>query len=176
MFFQNRGKSSKPSRQQELSIRWWEWAFSEPSATNPVLDRTGEFAHRNQPQDVFFLAGTFGTQEMRKCVVPANTEVFFPILNIFGGRFADLSDPFPSPQLKAELDRAPLEIQYIESNPAKVTGVAGNPMEMPGTSVIKSSGYWCHLEAVPAGRHHLSFAGVSQGFGVAVDYDLTVAA
>ncbi|MFB7110646.1 hypothetical protein [Streptomyces sp. NPDC056190] len=51
-----------------LAARWWQWAFSAHDECSPVLDETGEFADWQQPEDVWFLAGTYdGRVERRRC-------------------------------------------------------------------------------------------------------------
>lgn len=50
-----------PLSSEELQGRWWTWASTEPAATNPVADEDGSACGRNQPEDVWFRAGTFGT-------------------------------------------------------------------------------------------------------------------
>src|ERR1700682_1095100 len=40
---------------------WWEWVLSQPFATNPVLDLTGEQCANRQRGQVWFLAGSFGS-------------------------------------------------------------------------------------------------------------------
>jgi hypothetical protein len=59
---------------------WWEWALGIPKATNPLLN--GDCT-QDQPSGVFFLAGNAGGTDVRTCTVPADTPLFFPILNAF---------------------------------------------------------------------------------------------
>jgi hypothetical protein len=44
----------------ELAARWLQWVRSIKPNRSPVSDTTGLFAAEAQPQDVWFLAGTFG--------------------------------------------------------------------------------------------------------------------
>ncbi|WP_406378561.1 hypothetical protein [Streptomyces sp. NBC_01618] len=64
-----------------LAARWWQWALSAPDACSPVLDETGELAGWQQPDDVWFLAGTYGGRVVRRCSIPAGRPVFFPVFN-----------------------------------------------------------------------------------------------
>lgn len=74
------------------AAEWWQWAFGVPAATNPVLDTTGEFCQERQVGDVWFLAGSFGTDPVvRECTVPYGVSLFFPLINT--GWFAFLNDP-----------------------------------------------------------------------------------
>ncbi|MCB5168423.1 hypothetical protein LG634_26815 [Streptomyces bambusae] len=70
-----------------LSGRWWRWADSAPADRCPVRDKTGEHAGWNQPADVWFLAGTYGGHVVRRCTVPSDRPVFFPVLNLQHNRF-----------------------------------------------------------------------------------------
>jgi hypothetical protein len=62
---------------------WWQWAFSIPNDINPVRDLTGENCHQGQQGDVWFLAGGFGSSTIkRKCEIPAEKYIFFPVINM----------------------------------------------------------------------------------------------
>ncbi|MFC9586753.1 hypothetical protein ACFVJ8_28565 [Streptomyces yangpuensis] len=70
-----------------LSGRWWRWALSAPGRRSPVSDTTGEHAGWKQPDDLWFLAGTYGGRVVRRCAVPAGRPLFFPVLNMQHNRF-----------------------------------------------------------------------------------------
>ncbi|GAA2981240.1 hypothetical protein [Streptomyces fulvorobeus] len=65
-----------------LAGRWWKWALSAPDDRCPVQDTTGEHAAWKQPGDLWFLAGTYGGRVVRRCAVPADRRLFFPVLNM----------------------------------------------------------------------------------------------
>jgi hypothetical protein len=67
----------------EWAAAWWQWALSFPTAVNPLLDTTGQFAGLGQSGPVFFLAGDFGGSVERTCTVPAGKALLFPLLNEF---------------------------------------------------------------------------------------------
>jgi hypothetical protein len=71
----------EPDNFGEWADKWSNWAFQFPSATNPILDTTGEFCDQDQSGRVWFLAGSFftGVPIVRECRIPARTYVFFPI-------------------------------------------------------------------------------------------------
>ena len=55
----------------EWSSKWWKWLLSSPSNSNPSTDRTGQYCDMNQNNpNVWFLAGTSGGYEERKCSIP----------------------------------------------------------------------------------------------------------
>ncbi len=59
---------------------WWQWALSEPKATNPVIDPNGADCAEGQSGKVWFLAGS-PTPVTRNCTVPAGKALFFPVIN-----------------------------------------------------------------------------------------------
>ncbi len=97
----------------EWSARWWQYMYSIPAKTNPILDTKGKFCDQSPPPPppppplpppppsslqqagpVFFLAGTAGGDPVtRKCTVPAGKALFFPILNSVWGAAVGDCDP-----------------------------------------------------------------------------------
>jgi hypothetical protein len=76
----------------EWSAAHWQYVFSIPKPTNPLLDETGAKCGLKQSGSVFFLVGTFastvapsgdviGTATRTDCRVPEGKVLFFPILN-----------------------------------------------------------------------------------------------
>jgi hypothetical protein len=68
---------------ERWSAAWSKWMFSIPKNKNPGLDKTGKFSSENQTNTkVWFLAGTFGNQELvrRKVEIPVGRSILFPIL------------------------------------------------------------------------------------------------
>src|SRR3972149_2756089 len=63
----------------EWSARWWQWALSMPVDKNPLLDTAD--CSKGQSGKVWFLAGTFGGSVERKCTMPAEKAILFPIIN-----------------------------------------------------------------------------------------------
>ena len=56
----------------EWSAAWWKWLYSIPKDRNPAADTSGAFCAENQNASgpVWFLAGTFGSKEVRSCTIP----------------------------------------------------------------------------------------------------------
>lgn len=67
----------------QLSVAWQQYTLSQPAATNPLTDQTGQNCAVGQPEhDVFFLVGVFGAgSATRQCSVPAGKALFFPLVN-----------------------------------------------------------------------------------------------
>ncbi|HTF07230.1 MAG TPA: hypothetical protein VK659_03570 [Asanoa sp.] len=156
--------------------RWWEWAASAPEGDDPVSDPSGADCRRNQPGDVWFLAGTFGTSATRRCDAPAGRPVVVPIVNVFGGA-NDCSAFMATAQGSVDLDGSSLPIERIESEPISFVGVGGNAL---GTETERvdavGCGLWATIPALPAGLHQLRVRGGSGDFEVSVDYRLQVLA
>ncbi|MFJ6014102.1 hypothetical protein [Streptomyces sp. NPDC092952] len=77
------GDGWRPTAEEggELAGRWWRWALSAPDDRSPVADTTGEHAAWKQPDDLWFLAGTYGGRVVRRCAIPSDRPAFFPVLN-----------------------------------------------------------------------------------------------
>ena len=84
------GQGAKASgKAGELAADWWQWALSEPTATNPLV---GSYEGGPQcdgrplgdvPGKKWFLAGSFdGSAVERTCTMPVGTQLFFPVGNV----------------------------------------------------------------------------------------------
>ncbi|MFF4174236.1 hypothetical protein [Streptomyces sp. NPDC001744] len=150
-----------------LAARWWQWAFSAPDACSPVLDETGEFADWQQPDDVWFLAGTYGGRVVRRCSVPVGRPVFFPVFNT--QRPALLSSR-PAMMNVAEatafLNGTPLTLHEYTS-----------PRFRAGLVPRVAWGLWSALAPLAPGQYVLEIkADTGDGFRVDTTYHLSVAA
>jgi hypothetical protein len=82
---------------EEWSACWWQWVLEVPVYSNPLLDTTGKFAHKNQSGPVWFLAGVTGATEVtRYAAVPADKYIFFPLVNNVWAQWP--GDPELSPE------------------------------------------------------------------------------
>lgn len=155
-----------------LAARWLQWAQSMPAASSPIADPDGQYAEINQPDDVWFLAGTYGGEAGRSCTLPAERPLFFPLFNIWG-RVEAADVVCPEASGAAELDGAKLPTWTVHNEePVKIPVVAGR--RFPRVKV-RMWGLWSYHPGLPAGGHLLEFRGSVRpgGFGVAVRYDLT---
>src|ERR1700736_6805150 len=64
----------------QLTAKWWQWAFSIPTAQNPIADQNGRSCMIGQRGSFWFLAGNFGGTTTRTCAVPAGPTLFFPVI------------------------------------------------------------------------------------------------
>lgn len=160
----------------ELQGRWWTWAASEPDATNPVADTDGSACGRNQPHDVWFLAGTFGGQAERTCEVPSGRPIAAPVVNTFGD--PENCEAFMgSARGTVLLDGKVVEPETHEADLIMVQGAEGNPLTgEEGRFTATGCGLWVQLPPLASGTHSLKIRGRSGDFSTGVDYALTVAA
>ncbi|MBB5775368.1 signal protein [Nonomuraea jabiensis] len=169
-------ESSKPkaAAPENIQGRWWTWAASEEESTNPVADTTGEFCDRNQPDDVWFLAGTFGGAVKRTCRVPAGRPVVFPLVNQISTE-QECKGFMATATGKATLDRKAVTPERMENDNVTVTHGAGNPVSgEEGTTTSYACGLWARLPPLKPGRHDLIIRGSSGSFRTGVDYTLIV--
>ncbi|MFE2938661.1 signal protein [Streptomyces sp. NPDC059255] len=157
-----------------LQSRWWTWASTEPELTNPVADQNGSACERNQPPDVWFLAGTFGTHTERTCGVPAGVPIAFPLLNRIGEP-ADCAGFMRTAEGAAVLDGKNVAPDTQRGEPIEVESVAGNPVTGTGGRFTTTAcGLWVQLPPLEPGKHTLTIRGRSGDFTVGVDYTLMV--
>ncbi|MFE9168651.1 hypothetical protein ACFYNZ_03835 [Streptomyces kebangsaanensis] len=148
-----------------LAARWWQWAFSAPDECSPVLDETGEFADWQQPEDVWFLAGTYGGRVERRCSVPHGRPIFFPVFNtqrpaLLSTRPAVMNVA----EAKAFLNGAALPLHEYTSPPFRT-----------GMTRRVAWGLWSALAPLAQGQYVLEVkASTGGGFWVDTTYHLDV--
>lgn len=160
---------------EDLAARWLQWAASIHCDDSPIADETGEDADRLQPEDVWFLAGCFGGTVVRRCTVPVNRKLFFPIINTWfeaGEEPHDHSNIFGL--LKVNGKTIELDKIYTQK-PALIKGIWGNPVtgSIFGTRIFVG-GLWKLLEPLPVGEHEIYFRARCDDFELTVTYLLTV--
>ncbi|MEA2645510.1 MAG: hypothetical protein QOE92_593 [Chloroflexota bacterium] len=162
---------------ENLTEAWWQWAVAEPTATNPVSDKTGDICGKGQPQDVWFLTGTTEGAAQRKCSIPADRAIFFPVLNeICGSQSTQCSQSdVEGGTTAATIDGVTLAPRSSTSEPFLVNPVAGNPfVDRPGALSAKSYGLWILLRPLAAGTHVVKFSASKGRVHESAEYNLTV--
>jgi len=153
---------------------------------SPVADRTGNHCHLKQEGEVWFLAGTYGTQRtIRTCTVPAGKYLFFPLINsvIFPRRGYSLScEMAMSTAARATDDVSSLVLELdgkvyknLEAH-RQATRQCFDLAEHAGGGVEPSAanGYYIMLRPLSRGTHTLNFGGVLPDMSQAVTYTLHV--
>ncbi|WP_159941272.1 MULTISPECIES: hypothetical protein [unclassified Nocardiopsis] len=149
----------------ELSARWWKWVWSAPEGRDPVEDVTGQHAACNQPEDLWFLAGTYGGRVVRRCEVPAGRPLFFPVLNVQHSlRYSKEPMAMPVARADAHLNGVPLPLEEFR-------GVFRSPLWVRR----HSWGLWGAIAPLVPGGYVLEIkADTGEGFWVDTTYHLTV--
>ncbi|WP_119395956.1 hypothetical protein [Salinibius halmophilus] len=158
------------------AARWLQWAASTRYAKSAIVDTSGAWAHLNQPNDVWFLAGSFGETVTRKCAVASKTKLFVPIFNIwlYEGYEVEGYDTYHGRLLVNDEEVAGEEIIIDQAFP--VAGVSGNPVTETASEVnMTVKGMWKLLPPLPQGQHTIRItAGAGDDFNMDVTYKLSV--
>lgn len=184
-FFSRKGSGAVPAAElpydprspEGLAARWVQWVAAAGPLKNPVADETGEHAAVNQPDDVWFLAGSYGEQLQRRCVVPPGRDLFLPAFNMW---HAGADGPPPIMERASGtvvVDGTLLEPDVIATPVpftvagARLNGVTRSKRAVPTTVW----GLWKLIPALAPGEHQVRAAGGDgYGFRVDVTYQLTV--
>ncbi len=167
-----------PRSPEGLAARWVRWVGASGPLKNPLEDDTGEYAAVNQPDDVWFLAGSYGKRVERRCVVPTGRSLFLPVFNMWEW-------PAEGPQDAVERASGSLVVDGVSVGPdlittpipftvagARLNGVTRRKKPVPVT-------VWGLSKLIPAlapGQHELRAVGTDgHGFTVDVTYRLAVA-
>ena len=174
----------EPRSPEGLAARWVRWVAAAGPVRNPLEDDTGENAGHNQPDDVWFLAGSYGRKPMvRRCTVPAGRDLFLPAFNFWaaGGpeELPPFDDAFGHAFGEITLDGRDLgTAEVFTPEPfavagARLNGVTQTRKEIP----MRVWGLWQRVAAPTVGHHVLhAVGGDGRGFVVDVTYHLGVAA
>ncbi len=147
----------------------------EPARSNPVVDQTGEFCTRNQPGDVWFLAGTFRGEASRTCLMPAGRPIVLPVINFYFRKPRDCRDLMETADGTAKLNDTFLTVERIDYERIIFKAPEGNVLGVTrGRKRVIACGLWVRIEPLPAGRHELQIRGESADFETSVDYVLDI--
>jgi hypothetical protein len=178
----------------EWAADWWQWALSQPAASNPLVDPTGAQCANEQTGKVWFLAGTLtGGPVTRSCTVAAGTALLFPVLNAFfcvdpGGEDpgeaalrANVAYVGSATGLTATIDAAAVpnvSAYFEESAIFSVTLPEDNIFDAPGGAYgpCVDAGYYVVVRPLPPGEHTIHFTGMVDDFTVDVTYNITTIA
>jgi hypothetical protein len=181
----------------DTGVQFWKWALKEPAPTNPLTDTTGQFCDRGQHGRTWFLGGIFSVSQApvtRKCTVPAEKDLVFPVLNdIEGGlpgdpttvaqwRAAAVAAVATATGMVVTVDGRKLpasDLKYEESRVFSLTLPANNIFAVPGPVLfdpIVDVGYYVHLRPLSPGKHtiHIQGSAFAGAFVLDVTYTLTI--
>ena len=167
-----------PTSPEGLTARWVRWVAAHGPTKNPVRDTTGEHAGHHQPDDVWFLAGSYGGSETRRCALPAGRPLFFPAFNMWQFPACPGEVPVVSRATgHAQLDGALLPLATVGTpTPFEVRGALGNGVTSSSRATpVSCWGLWANLPPLAPGAHELTFGGTDGGgFWVEAQYRLVV--
>jgi hypothetical protein len=179
---------------------WWQWALSQPTDTNPLIDETGAQCASGQTGKVWFLAGSIsGEPVTRTCTVSTGTALLFPVLNAFFCVDPGGVDPGEAAlranvsyvrdeatDLTATIDGAVVpnvEPYFEESTIFSATLPEDNIFDAPAGTYgpCVDAGYYLVVRPLPPGEHTIHFTGTlfegtANQFTVDVTYNLTTVA
>lgn len=175
--------------QGEWSREWWQWAAAFHHEDSPVADPTGEKCHLNQSGPVWFLAGTYETRRtVRKCTVPRDKYLFFPLINyvVFPGREVPRPDCLSVTRTAKQVTDAVATL-VLELRGVSASGLVAHRQAttecfnlaakaVPRANVFPSAanGYYAMLKPLSPGTYVLNFGGILPGMMQAVTYTLVV--
>ena len=182
--------SGQPTSQgkylKELTEAWWTWALTDPSPAVGSYEG-GQQCEGEFVEGVFFLAGTLGGGDAtRTCTVPADTALFFPVINAFCTEDEPnypqcarrpVNTALATGEAYATLDGEDLKIRRLATGPFtlilpedNIFGLPGGPYEHRAVS----DGLWVYLpQGLEPGEYTLEF-GVDSGVPQNITYELIV--
>jgi hypothetical protein len=167
---------------QTLPARWWSWAAAAPVGKNPISDTTGEYCAQGQPKDVWFLAGSFGKEGIkRKCTVPAGRPVYSPLINqvctMPAGQTTDKaikSCRVLNRSLFGRVDGDQVMFAEADSGGSfRLDPAPGNEIGMAAGDAV-AWGVWAGPLKLSPGKHTVEIYAHTPEFEIGVEYDLTV--
>jgi hypothetical protein len=159
---------------EDWTIKWWRWALSIPSETNPNLDKTGQYCALGQSNStVFFLAGGGGSVVERECSVPTGKAILVPVNTVECSLLElptaksddDLKkcaeeDESSNPGLFLSVDGKEFKdlIKYrVPSRAFDINFSKNNIFGVSGPTRAVSDGFWVLLEPLNPGAHDIHF-------------------
>jgi hypothetical protein len=126
---------------------------------------------------VFFLAGTSGKPAKRRCDVPADRPLFFPVINALCPVDVGVDGcgkAMRKSEVGAEVDGKPVDTRWIVSPQFDPGTHPDSQFARVGDKTV-AAGHYALVDPLGPGRHTVAFAGVApDGFAVAVRYRLQV--
>ncbi|ANZ42983.1 hypothetical protein BBK82_23860 [Lentzea guizhouensis] len=160
----------------DFQARWWTWA-TQPSTTNPVTDTSGRFCMRDQPVEVWLLAGAIGGAPVeRQCRVPADKPLLVPAVNLAGSA-AECEAFMKNARGEVLVDGATQPLTKVSGTPFTYEARAGNPYRRPvGRVDAVGCGLYAWVGSPGSGEHEVQIRGTAAGVTVDVKYTLIIGA
>lgn len=181
---------------EEWATKWWQWAYSQPKGSNPLVDDIGGNLCKigQDNEKVWYLAGSLvnNSEVKRSCTVPLEKAILFPVIvaecsisksnwwnNLFGNDMEKLWKVCNAQivKLNTKVDNHSVNPIYVKSSKMFELVFPDNNVKdvEPGKTQSVNKGYWLMIEPLPEGIHNItSFAVDSHNFRSNVTYYLTV--
>ena len=160
----------------DWATTWWKWVVETPASASAIFGK-GD-CRSNQAGNVWFLWGDFAGKNKvtRKCNLPADTALFFPLINY--SYFSFPSDPANTrtkpfvlsrvactpAQLSASIDGMPVAMPtqyFVPPHLFDVTLPADNVFGFPGGTVFSpnsDAGYYLFLNPLSPGERNIQWS------------------
>jgi hypothetical protein len=166
----------------QWSAEWWKWLLSSPIDSNPSTDRTGQYCDMNQNnQNVWFLAGTSGGYEERKCSILEGMAILVSPIEVVCtfAEYPELkneedlrncakADQDAVKDVKLIVDSTPimdLQKYRVQSPLFNITLPENNIFGVPAqTTKAISDGTFVMLKELPVGQHTIYASGFLADF------------
>jgi hypothetical protein len=185
-----------------LAADWWTWALSKPAAETPLIGSYSDDRCDGQPVTstkgvTWFLAGSLGGDPVvRTCEVPADTQLFFPVVNtIFVMTEPGETQKEARENVNAFIDSVLADPQFnmvvtvdgTEIQNARIVRADSPLFTIPlpednllgvdaGNYRAVADGLWVTLPPLSEGEHtiHIQMSAPNVGFSQDITYHLTV--
>jgi hypothetical protein len=181
---------------EEWATKWWQWAYSQPKGSNPLVDDIGgNLCKTGQDNEkVWYLAGSLVNNSgiKRSCNVPLEKAILFPVIvaecsisnsNWWNNLFVNSMDKLwkvcnaQIVNLNTKLDNHSVNPIYVKSSKMFELIFPHDNVKNAeaGKTQSVNKGYWLMIKPLPKGIHNItSFAVDSHNFRSNVTYYLTV--
>jgi len=159
---------------------WWKWAYSFSDENSPIRDTTGKLSTLGQHGNIWFLAGSYSTNPIkREVIIPLGKSIFFPIINSIttiedGGTcketIEDVNNNFNGQNLYIEING--VELNNVQQH-FEISQSCFSPFSNQNKTHI-SLGYWIAITSLPIGEHILKFGGTIGNFKQDITYKITI--
>ena len=163
--------------QAEYAIRWWQWAHRSRRGVRPFQDPTGALCGLHQAGDVWFLAGTDGTDDIvRRCTMPTGKHLFLPVITMIAMNTPAKPQTCAQAVAGAAANNEHLAQAEVTIDGVAVTNIAAHRQRTPACFdaypdapylenkgdqpkdyfPAASDGYWLMIAPLAPGPHRLS--------------------
>ncbi|GAB3173707.1 hypothetical protein GCM10027059_45220 [Myceligenerans halotolerans] len=156
-----------------LGARWLQWAASMGVSRHPIADQSGRDAGRKQPNDVWFVAGTFGGHAQREFSLPAGRRLFLPAFCMWSTGPLDPAN-FGRAFGSVDLDGRAVELTPAGTAAVRMRGSLANPVT--GFQLWSKRyvfGLWALVPPFAPGQHQLAVRG-GDGYGFETEVDAVI--